>query len=156
MTAAQRAVTINNYEVIYGRALSYFSQMDKKVLIIDDDPDIAEAVKIVLESRGFTIKTASSFGGNKVIEEFRPGLILLDFLLAGENGGEIAKVIKKNPNIKNIPIILLSAQPPSLLRQISKECGADGFLQKPFDISDLITLVKSNFSGSKNPSFVRR
>lgn len=113
----------------------------KKVLIIDDDTAILEAMQIALEDEGYTVTTITD--GNLAVSQgisVQPGIILLDLLLSGKDGTEIIKLFKQNEKTENIPVILLSAHPSA--SQTAKTSGATDFLAKPFDVDELLTKVK--------------
>ncbi len=113
----------------------------KKILVIDDDEGILEGFEAMLTENGYAVTT--SVHANDLFPLVRstsPDLILLDVFLSGIDGIEICKKLKKNPSTKDIPIIMISAH-----RKIQKEIKhsqADDFLAKPFEMSDLLTLVK--------------
>jgi DNA-binding response OmpR family regulator len=113
----------------------------KKIMVIDDDPGILEAIKAILESESYEVMATDRM--DEVLEAKDgelPDLILLDLLLSGKDGREIAKALKSNEKTKNIPIVMLSAHPSA--EDASKEGGADEFLAKPFDMDDLLKVVK--------------
>ena len=113
-----------------------------RILIGEDDKAIAEVVTIILQNEGHAVihavdeKTLRSYLSQK------PELILLDVGLGGADGGEIAKNLKKNATYRKIPLIIISAN--SDTKKIAKDSGADGFLLKPFDMDDLLSLVTSH------------
>ena len=112
----------------------------KKVLIIDDDPDILEVLQLTLEMAGYTTKT--NLHGEELFNEvsaFKPDIVLLDILLSGSDGRVLCKQLKSDDATKGIPVILISAH-PSAQKNIA-EVGANDFIAKPFDIDDLITRV---------------
>lgn len=119
--------------------------MRKKVLLIDDDVAILEALSIVLESEGY-IPVVSTTGKNIVekLENIAPSLILLDYSLVGETGGDISEGIKSNPKFMQIPIILISAV--NNLNELAKDLKIDGFLSKPFSIEKLISILKRHIN----------
>ncbi len=115
--------------------------MKKKILIAEDDRAIVEVVTIILENEGYEVFTADQ---RKTIHDIilhnNPHLILLDIWLFGEDGGQLAKEIKSKEATKDIPLILMSANNET--EKITKEVGADDFLLKPFDIDDLLRIVR--------------
>lgn len=114
--------------------------MKKKILIIDDDQAILDALELMLTDAGFDTQTVSS--GEKVIDMIQtyiPNIILLDVLISGTDGRDIVKKLKDTPKIKDIPVIMLSAHPN--IEKTVEEAGADDFLSKPFNIDDLLSLV---------------
>lgn len=117
----------------------------KKILVVDDDQAILDITKIILESDGYKV---DAYENGDVINSLvtnqkkeLPSLVLLDLLLAGEDGRELCKQLKKNPRTKNIPVILFSAH---LWEDNNSELTGvnyDYFLPKPFDINQLSTVV---------------
>ncbi len=114
---------------------------NNKILIVDDDSDILEALKLMLQMEGYQVDmTTKGEEVFKKIEKFNPNLMILDVLLSGKDGREIAKELRNREKTKHLPIIMFSAH-PSASRTV-KECGADDFLTKPFEIEDLLDKVK--------------
>ena len=111
----------------------------KKILVVDDDTSILEVVEIILSGQGFNVSThASGLGVPEVVDKYKPDLILLDILLPHKMGTEICKELKET---HTIPILLFSAH--SNIGAAYKECNADGFIKKPFDVPDFIATIKS-------------
>ena len=109
----------------------------KKVLIIDDDEDLVGLIEHTLTWRGFSVQILPD--GLNVIDVVRhsnPDLILLDIRLYGESGSDICQELKKR---YYMPIILISGDTKK--GKAFKDCGADGFLSKPFGISDLLNII---------------
>jgi DNA-binding response OmpR family regulator len=111
-----------------------------KIVIIDDNEAILEAVKIALDGSGYDVITSTK-GEDFIptIAKIKPSVVLLDLLLSGEDGREVAKALRNNKDTKNIPIILISADPGA--EKIAKDGGIDGFLSKPFDLDRLLAAV---------------
>lgn len=115
----------------------------KKVLVVDDDPDILEAMQMVLLSGGYdTDVTTKGDETYQKIKEYEPDLIILDVLLSGNDGREICKTLKTEAATKTIPIIMVSAHPNA--KDTVKECGADSFVAKPFSVDGLLREVKKH------------
>jgi len=111
----------------------------KKVLIVDDDAEIVELIVDVLVRDGrFETKTASSgYDAGISTEQFRPDLILLDYMLPDVNGSVVCQTIRKNPEFENIKIIIVSGVvKQDEIDQLLKS-GAEDFIRKPFDIVEL-------------------
>jgi CheY-like chemotaxis protein len=113
----------------------------KRILIVDDEPDIVLAVQTVLEDAGYQVATVdrgdllmNQLGAGEV-----PDLIVLDMLLSGRDGREIARELKAQPHTHQIPILMLSAHPAALRE--AHAAGADAFLAKPFELDDLLETV---------------
>lgn len=117
--------------------------MKKKILVAEDDRAILEVVKIILEQEGFeTLFADREEAIRTIIRDNKPDLILLDIWLGGSDGGKIAKSIKTDKNIRHVPIIMISANNET--ERITREAGADGFLLKPFNIEDLLQIVRKH------------
>lgn len=109
----------------------------KKILIVDDDPDILELVKYILEKGGFEVYTHSTgIGVPDKIGKCHPDVILLDIQLPGKSGTEIYKDLRKN---HTMPVIFFSANADK--NKILAECNAEGFISKPFDVSHLVATI---------------
>lgn len=114
-----------------------------KVLVIDDDESILDAITLVLEDAGYDVQ--GTFKGKdafRKVAEFHPDVILLDLLMSGHDGRHICKKLKRNPVTKSIPIIMISAHPTA--ERGAVECGADDFLAKPFDTDILLGKIKKH------------
>jgi len=123
--------------------------MAKKVLIIDDDPDIVEAEKMILESRGYEVDSAGDGeSGLKKAREVRPDLIILDVMMTTiDQGFQVAYKLKQSPELKNIPVMMTTA-----IGQVTKFkfdpqkdedfLPVDAFVEKPVKPADLIANVE--------------
>ena len=113
----------------------------KKVLVIDDDPDIVEAIQLILTTEGYDseVTTKGSETCQKV-REYKPDVIILDILLSGNDGRTICKNLKNDPRTKHIPIIMISAHPTA--KRAAKESGANSFVAKPFSVFALLTEIQ--------------
>jgi DNA-binding response OmpR family regulator len=111
----------------------------KKVLVVDDDAEIVELISDVLSRDGrYEVKTASSgYEAGIATQQFRPDLILLDYMLPDVNGNVVCRTIKKNPEFENTKIIIISGVvKQEEIDQLLKS-GAEGFIKKPFSITEL-------------------
>ena len=108
-----------------------------KVLVVDDDTDILEAIDLLLDDHGFEVETMENAEGvvQKVIS-MRPAVVLLDVLLAGMDGREVCRKLKKNKETASVPVVMMSAYPT--IEKDSLECGALACVAKPFEVADLI------------------
>lgn len=116
--------------------------MAKKIMIIDDEPDILRLAIVRLETSGYeVIKAVDSEEALEILKKTRPDLILLDLLLPKMQGDELCVKLKSDAKTKDIPIILFTA---SVLRVPSKvrEMGADDYIVKPFEPEELLYKIK--------------
>lgn len=115
--------------------------MKKKVLVAEDDKAILEVVKIILQDGGYDVMGVETGEGiTTLIAKEQPHLVLLDIWLAGHDGGTIARNLRQANETKTIPIIMVSANNET--EKIAKEVGANDFLQKPFNIDELLAMVE--------------
>lgn len=115
----------------------------KKIFIAEDDQSIQDIIKIILEGEQYiTVVTDTGDGIHEKIQTHAPSLILLDIWLSGHDGGKIAKKLKADVSTQHIPVIMISANNET--EKIAKEVGANDFLQKPFNIDDLLQIVKKH------------
>lgn len=112
----------------------------KKLLVVDDEEDILEFLKVILEDEGYTVVTTDKDDYlEKLQDDTLPDLILLDLLLSGKDGREIVKYLKTNEKTSHIPVIMFSAHPSA--RETTRQAGADDFVAKPFEIDLLLKKV---------------
>ncbi|HTR31024.1 MAG TPA: response regulator [Puia sp.] len=113
-----------------------------KILVVDDDIDILELVRLILTRSGMEVRTI--FRGEMVAEairEFEPSLILMDISLGTIDGREICKALKRQDATRDIPIILFSANIE--FQKNVGECQAEGFISKPFEMKQLLNTIQS-------------
>lgn len=115
----------------------------EKVLVIDDDRDILELVKVILTGKGINVAISNKPEAvNLLLRKHHPNILLMDISMGKYDGRNICKSVKENPDFSSLPVILFSANkidPES----VTLSC-ADGFLQKPFDIDSLINTIHSH------------
>jgi DNA-binding response OmpR family regulator len=117
----------------------------KKVLVIDDDTAILDAVEMMLRDSGYEVETSTRAG--RIIEENIPNLpdlIILDMWLQDEDGKEVCIKIRKNEKTSKIPVIMISSY--SNAAKGIQVCGANDFLAKPFRMEDLLQKVRKNLN----------
>jgi len=113
--------------------------MSKRILIIDDNTAILESLQYILEDEGYKTKTHSNSNFINKINEYNTDLIILDYLLPGENGAEITKKLKSSKKTMNIPIIIISAS--YNIKNEVIQAGANEYISKPFDIEHLLSAI---------------
>lgn len=116
-----------------------FKDNPKKILVADDDEAIADALKLMLEMAGYEVSLTKNGDTLRTITMLQPDLVLLDIWMSGIDGREICATLKSDRKTKDIPVILVSAS-----RNASasvKQCSADDFIAKPFEMKDLLKKV---------------
>ncbi len=116
--------------------------MAKKILIVDDEPDLIKVTTFRLRKMGYDV-IAGTDGEQalSLIESERPDLVLLDLRLPKIDGLDVCKRVKADPKLKDIPIILFTASTNDINENV-KTCGANGYLIKPFNSEQLAAELK--------------
>ncbi|HXL37892.1 MAG TPA: response regulator transcription factor [Ktedonobacteraceae bacterium] len=117
-------------------------QQAKKILVVDDDPDILDALRFMLEDSGYEVKTTEKGEYAENLHDTNGGLpdvIILDVLLSGKDGRLICQKLKSQEETQRIPIIMISAHPNA--KQSVSAVGADDFMAKPFDMDELLATI---------------
>jgi len=124
----------------------------KRILLIEDEEEIAALIKLQAELSGFKLHVeVDGINGLRAIEREKPDLVILDILLPGENGLDICRKMKSQSNLKNIPVVILSAKADELDVVLGLELGADDYLTKPFSPKILFSKIKSILRRGKEP-----
>lgn len=116
----------------------------KKILIVDDEPDLVELVSYNLKKEGFKVSTAPD--GEEALEKVRKSafdLIILDLMLPGIQGSELCRTLRSNPKTETLPIIMLTAKGDVADKIRGLETGADDYMTKPFSPKELVARVKA-------------
>lgn len=108
-------------------------------MIADDDPGILDAVEAMLEFGGYRVSSTPNGATLLEIEDDFPDLLLLDIWMPGTDGRDVCKQLKAQENSRKMPIIMISAS--TELERSAKEAGADDFLEKPFDMDELLQKI---------------
>lgn len=117
------------------------TSLQKKILICDDDEGIVEVMRIILEDNGYQVKTLNNGKAiHKKTLEYSPDIIFLDIWMPGIDGREVTKLLKSDKQTAQLPIVVISALNDT--KKIAQEVRADDFLEKPFDMTDLLNMVE--------------
>ncbi|MEJ7780475.1 MAG: response regulator [Daejeonella sp.] len=116
--------------------------MQKRILVIDNDQDILEAVGTALEMENYSVETSPIVEDIfEMIRDKKPDLILIDYLLFGINGGELCHMIKSEPTTSHLPVIIFSGYPKVIQSLGTYE--SDAFISKPFELDHFMEVIKS-------------
>ncbi len=109
--------------------------MGARVLIVDDEPTLREALQYNLTRQGYTVETAPDGpSGLQAAREFKPELVVLDVMLPGMDGFEVCRVLRRE---SNVPILMLTARTDEIDKVVGLEVGADDYMSKPFSTREL-------------------
>ena len=118
--------------------------MPQTVLVVDDEKDIVDLVRFHLQQAGFRV--ISAFDGRNALDAARrdrPDLIILDLMLPGLSGVEVARLLKKDEKLRDTPLLMLTARGEEVDRVVGFELGADDYVVKPFSPRELILRVQA-------------
>jgi len=116
----------------------------KKILVVDDEPDIVELISYNLKKEGFEV--SSALDGNEALVRIKKAdfdFLILDLMLPGVQGMELCRILRNNPATRHIPVIMLTAKAEEVDRIIGLETGADDYITKPFSPRELVARVRA-------------
>ena len=118
--------------------------MAKRVLIVEDEPNIAMALSFLLEQEGFAVSVVAD--GRKALDSLatdRPDVVILDAMLPEIDGYEVLKALRRQPKTADLPIVMLTAKGQPQDRDAALGAGVDHFMTKPFANADLVAVVRA-------------
>ncbi len=122
----------------------------KRIILIEDEEDIAALLKLQAELSGYKLHVeVDGINGYRAIEREKPDLVLLDIMLPGQNGFDVCRKMKNDSDLKNIPIIILTAKAEEIDVILGLELGADDYIAKPFSPKILFSKIKALLRRSK-------
>ena len=118
--------------------------MSRKILIVDDEPNIVISLEFLMKREGFLVSVAvDGEEALKKIPEIQPDLVLLDIMMPKQSGFEVCQEIRANPAWASIKIVMLTAKGRDTEVQKGMALGADAYVTKPFSTKDLVATVRS-------------
>ncbi len=122
----------------------------KRILLVEDEEDIAALIKLQAELSGYKLHVeVDGINGYRAVEREKPDLVILDIMLPGENGLDVCRKIKGNPELRSTMVMMLSAKGEELDIVLGLEIGADDYVQKPFSPKVLFSRIKAILRRSK-------
>lgn len=115
----------------------------QRILIVDDEPNIVLALELLMKREGYEVRTVDN--GEKAfsaVREFRPDLVLLDIMMPRMDGYEVCRLIRSDPLLKDIRIIMITAKGRDVEREKGLALGADYYITKPFSTREVAMKVK--------------
>jgi DNA-binding response OmpR family regulator len=119
------------------------TRWDRKILVVDDEPNVVRSLRFVLEKEGYDV--SSAVNGEEAmakIQEIKPKLVFLDVMMPKKNGYEVCKEVKDNSSLSDTHIIMLTAKGQEADREKGFDAGADEFMTKPFSLMAVVDRVK--------------
>ncbi len=118
--------------------------MAKRVLVIEDEPNIIEAISFILSRDGWTVHTHSDGGtANEKIRNTPPDLIILDVMLPGKSGFDILRDLREEAGTSDLPVLMLTARGQTRDRELAERLGVTQFMTKPFSNAEMLESVRA-------------
>jgi len=115
-----------------------------KIVLVEDEEDIASLIKLQADISGYKLHVeVDGLNGLRAIEREKPDLVILDIMLPGQSGLDVCRKMKNNPDLKDIPVIMISAKSEELDVVLGLELGADDYVAKPFSPKVLFSRVRA-------------
>lgn len=123
--------------------------MARKILIVDDEPNIVLSLEFLMKQAGYQVRTASDGeAGLAAIAADCPNLVLLDVMMPRKNGYEVCQAIRDNPAWQTVRVIMLTAKGRDVEREKGLALGADDYITKPFSTQEVVEKVRELLAGS--------
>lgn len=120
------------------------SRMASHVLLIEDEPNIAEAIRFILSRDGWQVSTlGDGLGAVERVRAERPDLVILDLMLPGCSGLEVVEAIRADPEMGATPVLMLTAKGQGRDREAAVRAGVNRFMTKPFSNGDMLASVRA-------------
>jgi DNA-binding response OmpR family regulator len=122
--------------------------MAKHVVLVEDETNIAEAIRFLLGRDGWRVETLAN-GGNaaEVIRAAKPDLVMLDVMLPGKTGFEIMAELRSDDSLADMPVLMLTARGQARDREMALQAGVSRFMTKPFSNEEMLTAVRELTAG---------
>ncbi len=117
--------------------------MSRKVLLIEDEPNITEAIRFLLTREGWQVEShAEGTDAVQVILTAQPDLVILDVMLPGKSGMDVLRDLREHAEMKALPVLMLTARGQSRDREMAEQAGVSRFMTKPFSNTEVLTAVR--------------
>ncbi len=116
--------------------------MPKRILVVDDDPDLVSVLEARLKTNGYEVRGVSDAVVVEVSRAFNPDLIMLDLMLPGGDGLVVLKRLWMIPSVKNIPVVVLTGVRDEGYKKKILEAGVSAYVEKPYDVEDLLSKIR--------------
>ena len=122
--------------------------MTKLILLIEDEVNIAEAIRFILSRDGWQIEVlADGAAAKAAVVRLRPDMLILDLMLPGKTGLQILTDLRTNPAFANLPVLMLTAKGQGRDREAAERAGVSAFMTKPFDNNEIRAVVRTLLGG---------
>ncbi len=117
--------------------------MGKRVLVIEDEPNIVEAISFILSRDGWQVEShGDGVGAIEAVTKMQPDLLILDVMLPGRSGYDILQALRADPATRSLPVLMLTAKGQKQDREMAERHGANRFMVKPFSNAEVLEAVR--------------
>ena len=125
------------------------SSTSKRVLLIEDEPNIIEAISFILSREGLAVETHSDGAtANDKLRQALPDLLILDVMLPGKSGYDILRELREDPTTAKLPVLMLTARGQTRDREMAERAGVSAFMRKPFSNAEMLEQVRALMAGA--------
>ncbi|ETX14107.1 chemotaxis protein CheY [Roseivivax halodurans JCM 10272] len=118
--------------------------MGREILLIEDEPNIIEAISFILSRDGWRVRTHSNgVDAAEKVRSLRPDVVILDVMLPGRSGYDILRELRSSPEFRDLPIMMLTARGQTRDREMAEQSGVSRFMTKPFSNSEMLEAVRA-------------
>jgi DNA-binding response OmpR family regulator len=118
--------------------------MGKRILLIEDEPNIIEAISFILSRDGWTVHThTDGTTANARVRDLPPDMVILDVMLPGKSGYDILRDLRADPDTAALPVLMLTARGQSRDRELAERLGVSHFMTKPFSNAEVLERVRA-------------
>ncbi len=122
--------------------------MTKHVILVEDEMNIAEAIRFLLSQDGWRVETlANGATAAQIIRKAAPQLVILDVMLPGKSGFEILHELREDPDLQDLPVLMLTARGQARDREMAEMAGVSKFMTKPFSNTEMLDAVRALSAG---------
>ncbi|AVO36290.1 response regulator transcription factor [Pukyongiella litopenaei] len=126
--------------------------MSRRVLLVEDEPNIVEAIRFLLTRDGWHVDShADGTDVVEVIEAAQPDLVILDLMLPGRSGMDILRDLRDRPGFERLPVLMLTARGQTRDRELAERAGVSRFMTKPFSNAEVLTAVRDLLAQASRP-----
>ncbi|MGR3616347.1 MAG: response regulator transcription factor [Paracoccaceae bacterium] len=126
--------------------------MNRHVVLIEDEQNIVEAIRFLLTREGWTVSThQDGTDALDVIQAAKPDLVILDVMLPGRSGMEILRDLRDQDELKDLPVLMLTARGQAKDREMAEKAGVSRFMTKPFSNTEVMTAVRDLHAQANRP-----
>ncbi|EPX80154.1 response regulator transcription factor [Litoreibacter arenae] len=123
--------------------------MSKSVMLVEDEPNIIEAISFLLERDGWTVRIHSQgHDAVEAVQRVAPDVLVLDVMLPGRSGFEILRDLRRDAATRDLPILMLTARGQTKDRELAESYGVSHFMTKPFSNDDMLSTVRDLYAAS--------